>query len=259
MNLSSRLSSFLGASLLFVACSAPRTAQDVDVVFLGDSITEGYALQKPTPHAAPDVCSGSLRELLAGRLVHMSNQGHSGHTTVDFLPDGDDCRKAIAAAHELQSAHPGELVFSIMLGTNDSANSGPNGSPVDGASYQRNLGALLDRLFVEFPHTRVFVHHPIWYSPNTHNGADYEGEPAASRLRSYFGAIAAVAAEQRARGRDVRVGDTEAYGHFEKAHEQECDAEQGHNGVFYLHPNAAGAASLGRYWAKAIAAGLGGS
>lgn len=247
----------LCACLLAATCTAPppAAAPDLQLVFLGDSITEGSGLPDPALQAAPGQCAASLRRLLPGRAVTFANQGHSGHTTLDFLPGGGDCTAAIAAAQALHR-QPGELVFSVMLGTNDSANHGTHGAPVDVATYERNLQALLDRLYAEFPDCRVFLHQPIWYSPNTHNGADYEGEPAAQRLLGYAERLGALAARGRQQGRRIDVGDTRGYAWFRANHEAGCMPEPGQNGVFYLHPNATGAAALGRFWAEAIAAGL---
>ncbi len=225
----------------------------VDVVYLGDSITQGVQLSAPESQAPPVMCTASLKKRLAGTDVYGTNEGRSGHTTVDFLPETrTDFPKVELAARESQSAHPGLLVFSIMLGTNDSAERGPNGSPVSPAQYGDNLRAICQQLLHDFPHSIVVIHHPLWYSPNTHNGCEY-GDQGLSRLKSYFPIIDETARsfEATTPGR-VFLGDTSAFGYFEANYHDALTPEAGHDGTFYLHPNADGAMTLGDKWASAI-------
>ncbi|MGC3992389.1 MAG: hypothetical protein QM796_22350 [Chthoniobacteraceae bacterium] len=98
------------------------------------------------------------------------------------------------------------------------------------------------------------IHHSIWYSPNTHNTSDYEGDRAANRLKSYFPAIDTVIAHYATtHPGQVALGDTMAYDYF-AAHPTELKPENGKNGVFHLHPDPTGAQSLGGFWAAALAA-----
>lgn len=80
------------------------------------------------------------------------------------------------------------LVFSLMLGTNDSAIKGPNGSPVQPAQYKTNVKVIADELLALYPDSRIVLHRPIWYSPNTYNGAMYLKE-GLNRLERYFAEI----------------------------------------------------------------------
>ena len=146
----------------------------------------------------------------------------------------------------------GSLVFSIMLGTNDSAESGTNGAPVSPESYATNLRSLITGLQQEFPDAYFVLHEPLWYSPNTANGAEY-GTRGLARLQSYFAQLPLVAASFP---NHVYLGDTQAYGLLEAHAKDDLTPEQGRRGIFYLHPNPQGARLLGHQWAKALLATL---
>jgi lysophospholipase L1-like esterase len=163
-------------------------------------------------------------------------------------------RLAETQARKLADAHPdGQLIFSIMLGTNDSANRGPHGSPIAAEHYQQNLKLIADRLIAGHPDCLIFIHHPIFYTKNTHNSSDYEGDSAYERLRSYFPVIAAlIAGDEQSTPRHLYPGDIDAYDHFAQSWQTELTPEQGQHGTFYLHPNLKGAEALGKYWAAAI-------
>jgi lysophospholipase L1-like esterase len=223
-----------------------------NIVCLGDSITYGDTLSDPSTQAAAVRCGESL----AARFqvaVNLSNQGHGGHTTHDWLPgSATDFPKAMAAAAALEAQHPGQLVFPIMLGTNDSAESGPYGAPVSPENYRKNLQTIIDGILGAYPKAVIIVHYPIWHSAKT------PGDIAClTRLQSYFPEINQLVSNNSTLhpGRVFR-GDTHAYDHFEKNHATELTAETGPNGIGYCHPNSAGAITLGKYWADAIAAAL---
>jgi len=180
--------------------------------------------------------------------VDFSNQGHSGYTTHDFLPSTETFKQVELAATGF-AGKPGQLIFSIMLGTNDSAITGPHGAPVSPDSYYANLKTIIDRLLKDFPDCKVIINHPIWYSPNTYNGAQYLQE-GLNRLQTYFPEMKRLAGSYNKV--QVFVGDTDAFGFFKKTHLVNLIPEDGHQGTFYLHPNASGAKLLGEFWAKAI-------
>ncbi|TDW99260.1 GDSL-type esterase/lipase family protein [Dinghuibacter silviterrae] len=216
------------------------------IVFLGDSITHGSRLDSPGTQAPPVWAAKYLER--KGRDVAFSNQGVSGHTTVDFLPaTGRDFPNVVAAANDM-ARRDATLVFSIMLGTNDSAEQGPNGSPVSPAGYRANLKTIIDSLLNRFPEAVIVLNRPIWYSPTTYNGARYL-QAGLDRLQTYFPEIDTLVA---AYGGRVFAGDKEAFGYFEKNYRTDLGEEQGHAGAFYLHPNAQGAKALGLYWGRAI-------
>ncbi|HEX3719031.1 MAG TPA: histidine kinase [Verrucomicrobiae bacterium] len=225
-----------------------------DIVFIGDSITAGATLSNPAVESASVQCAQYLGQRL-GAAVHMSNQGHSGHTTVDWKPStnaASDFQRAITAAASLESNQPGQLIFSIMLGANDSAERGPNGAPVSPAAYRENLQSMIDQFLASYPEANVFVHRPIFYTTNTQNGALY-GPIGLERLRSYFPEIDALISTNAMRHPGhVLAGDKSAFEYFSTNYLTALTPEKGVQGTFYLHPNSAGAAVLGMDWADAI-------
>jgi lysophospholipase L1-like esterase len=231
----------------------------LDIVYLGDSITYGAFIPDADrdTKAPPAICSRQIESKLKGVTVFFSNQGHGGHTTVDFLPSShSDFPQAEDAAKKLQADHPGKLVFSIMLGTNDSASNMTNGAPVSPAKYGDNLTAIIDQLLADFPAAEIVVHRPIWYSPNTHNAATYE-QAGLDRLQTYVPVTQSVVdAENGSHLGHVHLGDVLAYSYFEQNHLKELKPEEGAKGTFYLHPNLIGAASLGGFWADGIISSL---
>jgi signal transduction histidine kinase/lysophospholipase L1-like esterase len=229
-----------------------------DIVFIGDSITAGATLSNPAVESAAVQCAQHLGQRF-GVAVHMSDQGHGGHTTVDWRPSTNaatDFQRAIGAARALESEQRGQLIFSIMLGANDSAERGPNGAPVSPTAYRDNLQAMIDQFLASYPEACLFVHRPIFYTTNTQNGALY-GPLGLERLRSYVPEISRLIASNAIRhpGR-VFAGDQSAFEYFSTNFTAGLTPEAGAQGTFYLHPNAAGAAVLGRDWAEAISAAM---
>ncbi len=241
-----------------IAPAATDPSKTNDIVFMGDSITAGATLPQAGSQNPCCRCAEELREKYNVE-VHFSNQGHSGHTTVDFLPSADpqsDWLQAEKAATRLVASNPGLLIFSIMLGTNDSADRGPNGSPVSPSKYGGNMHTIIDHLLADFPESVVFVQYPIWYSPNTRNASDY-GETGLKRLRSYRPELSSLIMQfAKEHPGHVFAGDKNAFDHFAKTYKAELTPENGRSGIFYLHPNPEGAEALGRYWATSIASAL---
>jgi GDSL-like Lipase/Acylhydrolase family/Immunoglobulin I-set domain len=233
------------------AAVVPPTSPVYNIVFVGDSITYGATLADPGTQASAAQCMQSLGTRF-NMAVRMSNQGHSGATTVDWLPSSSYFQSAETAATALASNQPGQLIFSIMLGVNDSAQSGPNGSPVCPSNFLANLQSIVDRFLADFTNACVIVHYPTWYSTNTDNGAVYDA-PGLARLQSYFPKIdqlisnCAVTHPGRA-----FVGDKLAFTNFSVNYLTDLTAESGFEGTFYLHPNLSGAFVLGELWANAI-------
>ena len=229
-----------------------KNKKDLNIVFIGDSITYGAGLPDRNTQAPPVICANYLRN--GGRFgnVDFSNQGHSGYTTLDWLPGTNAFINAEAAAKAFSNQNA-QLVFSIKIGTNDSAMHGPHGAPVSVADYTANLKTIIDQLLKDFTGCKVVIEHPIWYSTNTYNGAMYLQE-GLTRLQTYIPAIDKLAADYKTSNpKQVFVGDTKAFKYFEKNAETDFQHEKGHQGIFYLHPNPKGAVALGDYWGKAIA------
>ncbi len=118
--------------LLFILTSfSGKKEQKINIVFIGDSITEGGALADPKNEATPIYVAKLLRHRKDISAVNISNSGFSGHTTVDFLPKNNiDFPKVLQVADTFAQDKTAVLLFSIMLGTNDSAMFGPNGEPL---------------------------------------------------------------------------------------------------------------------------------
>ena len=144
------------------------------------------------------------------------------------------------------------LIFSIKIGTNDSAVKGTHGAPVSADEYKANLKTITDSLLSYFPHATVIYQHPVWYSPNTQNGATYLQE-GLTRLQTYIPVIdALVSVYKTVNLGHVFLGDTKAFDYFKENYLTDLQAEPGRQGIFYLHPNKKGAIALGDFWGKAI-------
>jgi len=231
---------------------ADTVKHDLNIVFIGNSITHGAGLPGVTADAPPVEVCNYLRKLPRVGVVDFSNQGYSGHTTVSFLPATALDFPKVQAATQAFTNKNAQLVFSIVLGTNDSAIHGPRGAPVSKEDYAANLTTICQELLKEFPGCKIVIQQPIWYSPNTYNGSMYLQE-GLTRLQTYFPKIKqVVAAFAKTTPGQVFVGDTGAFKFFKGHASQYYQHENGHQGVFYLHPNKEGAVILGDYWARAI-------
>ena len=234
-------------SLLF----AQQKKRDLNIVFIGNSITQGVQLANAVEAPPANAVAYLLKQKGIGE-VNFSNQGHSGYTTLDFLPGETRTFTKIEEAANAFTNKEALLIFTIKLGTNDSAIQGPHGAPVAADRYIENVKVIVDKLLTDFPKAIVVLQHPIWYSPNTYNGSKYLQE-GLSRLESYMPKIDSLAVSyQLTHPKQVFVGDKKAFGYFKKHHLTELIPEKGQAGTFYLHPNKLGAASLGEFWGKAI-------
>ncbi len=145
-----------------------------------------------------------------------------------------------------------QLVFSIMLGTNDSAIEGPNGSPVSPENYRLNLETIINELIKKYPNCKVIINYPLWYSTNTYNGAKYLAAGLA-RLKTYSPEIKKLVKSYGVKQPGhVFGGDQSGFAYFEKTHLSTMKHERGHLGIFFLHPDEQGAAALGKFWGIAI-------
>jgi lysophospholipase L1-like esterase/transcriptional regulator with XRE-family HTH domain len=227
-----------------------ETDVSLNIVFIGNSITIGGGEQSP-----PARCAEYLKKQACIANVQISNQGVSGYTTVDFLPsENKQFPKVIEATDLLQRNHPeGKLIFSIMLGTNDSAITGPNGSPVSPEDYRKNMKEIVDNLLNSYPDCQIVLHRPIWYSSTTHNSATYllEGQLRATVYGLELDALIDYYAAFPSKGR-VLSGDKKAYHYFKTHHKETMIHETGGDGTFFLHPNESGNIVLGRFWGAAI-------
>jgi lysophospholipase L1-like esterase len=226
------------------------TKKNIKVVFIGDSITQG----EDASMAPPAITAKYLKRELVPYNVQFSNQGVSGCTTVDFLPStSTHFLNVVKAADKFYTDKNATLIFSIMLGTNDSAIEGPLGSPVSDSSYASNLKIIIDSLLSRYPLSKFVLHHPLWYSPNTHNRSSYLQE-GLSRLQTYFAVLDNLVSEYaQLHPGQVFAGDTNGFSLFKNQHEALMLPENGQDGIFFLHPNQKGAEELAKLWSNAIA------
>ncbi len=225
--------------------------KDVKIVFIGDSITQGALLQD-SANQAPPAQASLYMEQNRGSEVAYRNCGVSGMTTVNFLPvSGGLFDRVKKAAAEL-AEEDGQLVFSIMLGTNDSANTTTTGAPVLPQVYYTNMKAIIDELLQLHPSAKVVLHCPVWYSPNTYNGAMYL-KSGLERMQSYVPMLEKLVGHYgETFPGQVFMGDRQAFDFFKTNHLTHLIPENGNAGTFYLHPNKEGASALAKYWAEAI-------
>ena len=238
--------------LLLASTTAFGQKHKLNVVYIGDSITQGVQLDDPATEAPPAKASAWLRKQKGIANVTFSNNGISGFTTVDFLPATNTVFNKAEQAASAFTDKQADLIFSIMLGTNDSAVIGPHGSPVSPGQYHDNLKAIIDRLLQDFPKAKVIIQLPLWYSPDTYNGAKYLQE-GLTRLQSYFPQIKKLVGEYASTDpKHVFESDAKAFDYFSKNYLTDLIPEQGRQGTFYLHPNKKGTEALGTFWGKSI-------
>ena len=230
----------------FCLCVEAQGKRPVQIVFIGNSITQGARLANPELEGPAPQTRDILKE--RGFDVSILNCGLSGTTTVDWLPDGiSRCFGPLIETTDKFFRPEAQHLFSVMLGTNDSAETTCNGAPVSPERYVRNVSLIVDTLLSRYPDSQIILNYPIWYSPSTYNGARYL-QSGLNRLKSYHPMITLMVANGSER---LHAGIPEAYNSFEN-HPELFDEESGNAGKFYLHPNRKGAHLLATFWADAI-------
>lgn len=178
-------------------------------------------------------------------------------TTLNFLPISGQLFPNVKTAASELAQREGQLLFSISLGTNDSACTMAFGAPVLPEEYYTNMKAIIDELLALYPQSKIVVQYPIWYSPNTYNGAMYL-KAGLERLKSYYPMIEKLMAHYSiTHPKQVFPGSTEAFDFFKENYSTHFTPEEGNAGTFYLHPNKKGAEVLGNYWGEAILKAIG--
>ena len=248
-----RFLTIIGLALLLASpyvAKAKGDSEPCNIVYIGNSITYG-ALHKDRIKTAPPITTSAMVGKALGVEVEFRNCARSGATTCDFLPEGGrDWPKVAQAMKEFKSkSNAGEaIIFSIMLGTNDSAIDGTTtGSPVSRADYKQNLKKIIEACREVCPNAIFVLHRPIWYSPNTYNGTMYLAA-GLKRVSRYIDELVALANEFDY----IYLGDVDGFGFFEKNHKRFHVPEKGNAGTFYLHPNEKGAKHLSKFWSEAI-------
>jgi lysophospholipase L1-like esterase len=247
------------ASILFLlvltlqSLSCQIVNGNLDIVYIGNSITQGSKQADLAEETPPAYATKYIRTLKGVESANFLNRGRSGYTTVDFLPTSNgELSKVIIAVKSFHTDNTRLLVFSISLGTNDSAEEGPKGSPLWPEEYHYNLKAITDKLLSEFPGCKLIFQQPIWYSANTYNRSRYL-KAGLERLQSYFPELKSLVAEYSITNPGkVFMGDIKAFEYFMDNYLTELIPEAGNAGTFYLHPNKTGAESLGKFWGDGI-------
>lgn len=229
------------------ACAQSKK-QTYNIVFIGNSITQGVLHEDRTKTAPPVFASEMIGKALSSK-ISFRNVGRAGATTFNWLPEAKHYFPLVEkSVDELRAENPdAPFVFPIMLGTNDSASKGPTGCPVSNEDYKKNLLIMIARIREMCPGAIFVLQQPIWYSPNTYNGAVYLAD-GLKRMTGYTPVLEEIAAENA----DIYMGDTESFEFFHKNYEKYLIAEPGYAGTFYLHPHEAGAKKLAKFWSEAI-------
>ena len=235
--------------------------QGANIVFIGNSITYGALHQQRELTAPPTRCAQWLSRQAGIDTVYFRNCGRSGKTTYHFLPRQEDVvpegdktyfADVVAKTRELVSAHPTlPLVFSIMLGTNDTVER-PRNKHTTPDDYANNLCAIIDSLLALWPNAHVVLNKPIWYTPDYVTKNKSVGtKQSLELLDAYFKTFPQVMS--RCKPGHVHIGDNDAYRYFEKHWQTDIIEEKdSRNQSYWLHPNEQGAAKLAEFWGKAI-------
>ena len=251
----------LTLSFAILQLSTSTAQRSANVVFIGNSITYGALHKEPGLTAPPAQCARWLSAQEGIDTVYFRNCGKSGRTTYHFLPRAEDVIPAgdktqfgevVAKTRSLVNEHPGlPLIFSIMLGTNDTVER-PRNKHTSPEDYTDNLCAIIDTLLQLWPEAHVVLNKPIWYTPDyvTKNGS-VASKKSLKLLRKYEKQFTKVV--RRCKAGQVHIGDSEAYNYFRQHWRTDINEEKDARGKSYwLHPNEQGAQRLAEFWGKAI-------
>jgi len=240
---------------------ASQAQRSYNVVFIGNSITYGALHEQREVTAPPAQCAQWLASQQGVDSVYFMNCGRSGRTTYHFLPNAEDVVPAgdktcfpnvIAKTRQLMADHPGlPLLFSIMLGTNDSVERARN-SHTTPDDYVKNLCAIIDTLLTLWPEAHVVINKPIYYTPDYQTrGGSVASKQSLKRLDEYFASLPRVV--EHCKAGQVHIGDSDAFDYFKKNWRTDVFEEKDVRGKSYwLHPNPQGATQLAAFWGKAL-------
>lgn len=117
----------------------------LNIVFIGDSITFGHLLNNPENEAPPTHAVKFLQAAPGISSVCFANCGKNGFRTDQFLPDAPDSAwPHLRLAADAYTNTPGCLLFSVMIGANDSISVTP-------CQYGTNLTLLVNALYYIHP------------------------------------------------------------------------------------------------------------
>lgn len=239
---------FLFLLAVLMVSKAALAQKEFNIVFIGNSITYGATHKAPQKTNPTVSCVKYLRE--QGLIVHSKNMGKSGKTSRDFLPGCKGYWGSVKkAAAELQTANPeAQMVFSIMLGTNDAAIR-PKKSCWTEDIYQKSITLIVDSLQDLYPQAIFVLHQDPYFSTNIEkeSGTKMDAD-CLKQLQKYWDVDKALAKERK----NVVLGSDEVYAYFEKNHKEMMTPEESLQGTYYLHPNQQGSVELGILWGKAL-------
>ena len=248
-------------SLVIFHLSFVYAQRSANIVFIGNSITYGALHEQREQTAPPVQCARWLCQREDIDTVYFRNCGRSGRTTYHFLPCAEDVIPAgdktyfgdvVSKTRELVKAHPSlPLVFSIMLGTNDTVER-PKNKHTEPDDYAKNLITIIDSLLKLWPDAHVVLNKPIWYYPDYHTkGGSIASKKSLKLIDTYYHQFPQVVAKSKAG--HVHIGDADAYAYFEQHWKTDIVEEKDARGKSYwLHPNEQGAGRLAEFWGKAL-------
>lgn len=251
----------LSLSFVLLHLAIGHAQHSANVVFIGNSITYGALHQNRELTAPPAQCARWLSAQEGIDSIYFRNCGRNGRTTYHFLPraedvipQGDETQfpNVVAKTQELVSAHPNlPLLFSIMLGTNDTVER-PHNKHTSPEDYIANLCAIIDSLLSLWPDAHVVLNKPIWYTPDyVTKGGSVASKESLRLIGEYEKRFPEVVS--RCKTGHVHIGDTKAFSYFEQHWQTDINEEKDARGHSYLlHPNEQGAERLAEFWGKAI-------
>ncbi len=213
-----------------VAAYLQQTSDSICAI--GDSITLGQGLT--SPQAPAIVMQEALKAIAGPRVITVSNQGHGGATTADWLI-GSGTGYLSTAKTACAALTPAATIAVIELGANDA----PTVSP---ATYGANLAAIAANL-VSSGYTKVILSYPTYISP-------YAGTFNGTEISVTNAALYQAQVDAAANGSTIVVGDRTEFGLF-------IDHQGDWLQSDLVHPNVAGASALGNLWAQVVARAMG--
>mgnify|MGYP002794919312 FL=1 len=159
-----RMTLILCLSFFSLTLWSDNEGKELNIVFIGNSITQGVLLENPEKQAPPVKCVNWLETQLDVEKISFFNAGRSGCTTVDFLPETNNLFPWMKIEADKLAKNKGILLFSIMLGGNDSAISGPKGAPVEAEQYRENMRKIINKLLDLYPKAVIVLNSYISFN-----------------------------------------------------------------------------------------------
>ncbi len=195
----------VGVSGLLTYQNSPTTKNFVVPLWIGDSITYGFATSSNNPNKSPATYSHTYLEAdpefsaaySMPIAVWASNLGIPGYTSTNFtnlLP------RIIGQARLI-----GATFANIMLGANDSKDT----EAISAVQYKANLEAIIGALKAARPDIKIVLNKPLWFKPDTGIHPTISTASLA-RINEYHAVLNGMAD-----GTSFLVGDRTAYDELE--------------------------------------------